>query len=80
MSSYSDALAQSEVLEDVSDENLIHYFMPELVLIESGKRATDLLPVSVISSFIRIGVFINNKGPKNYTLSDKALNIIQEGS
>jgi len=67
-------------LEAISDENIIHYFMPELKGIGEGQRATKILPDSVIKNFVRIGILSNVKGPGTHFLTEKAVNIIQESS
>jgi len=80
MSSHRDAVAMAKDLEAISDENIIHYFMPELKGIGEGQRATKILPDSVIKNFVRIGILSNVKGPGTHFLTEKAVNIIQESS
>ena len=65
-------------IEEISDENLIHYFKPELILIGEGQKATDLLNYSVIQKFVRIGFLFLEKKPWGYVLTDKAGKILQE--
>jgi len=78
MSSHAVAVAQAKNLEEISDENLIYYFKPELILIGEDQRATDLLPGSVIQKFVCTGVLESLKRPGGHTLTDKAMNILQE--
>jgi len=77
MSSHADALAQAKSLEDVSDDNLVHYFKTELIGIGKGGRANDLLPDSVVQRFLVMGLL---KRKISNELTDKAWDIIQEGS
>ncbi len=77
MSSHADALAQAKYLEEISDENIIYYFLSELVCISEGQRARKILPDSVIKKFLRIGVLSSMKRPGTHELTEKAWDIIR---
>ncbi|MBA7625576.1 hypothetical protein ES703_33007 [subsurface metagenome] len=50
------AREQSDILEVISDQNLLYFYKSELVQIEKGGRALNLLPKNVVRKFIRMGV------------------------
>ncbi len=50
------AREQAEILEVISDQNLLYFYRSEIVQIEEGGRALNLLPKNVVKKFIRMGV------------------------
>jgi len=81
MSSHSEALAQSEQLSKISDENLVSFFAPELQMINDGAKATDLLNENVIKNLTRFGVLIakgwRGKGLGNLAVTNKGLVLLE---
>ena len=47
---------QAEILAQISDDNLLYFYNSELLQIEEGERAVNLLPKNVVKKFIRMGV------------------------
>ena len=50
------AKEQATILSQISDDNLLFFYRSELLQIEEGGRAVDLLPKNVVKKFIRMGV------------------------
>ncbi len=50
------AREQDDILETISDQNLLFFYRSELSQIEKGGRALDVLPKNVVKKFIRMGV------------------------
>ncbi len=77
MSEYELALAQDENLEKISDDNLVNFYRPELILIGKGGKATAILPEAVVKKFFVMGLFDKKVA---YSLSHKGWEIIQKPS
>ena len=75
MNSRIEEPTQAKTLDEISNDNMIHYFKPELIKIEKGALVTDMLPVGVAKRFLEMGFFKRGIG---YVLSDKAKDILQE--
>jgi hypothetical protein len=56
MSTHSEALAQAELLERISDDNLVRFFADELRRIEGGEDAAGLLPKKAMKRLVSMGV------------------------
>jgi len=76
MKSHAVALGMSEDLEEASDDNLLHFFRPELIRVWKGAQATSILSESVVKRFHYLGL-LSRKTTKAYELSDKARSILQ---
>jgi len=81
MSTHEVALAQSENLAKISDENLVAFFERELRAIGEGQSATSVFNSSIIKSFTRFGILKTStwrgRGSKYLVLTDKGRDLLE---
>ena len=66
---------RTKTMEEISDENMIHFYKTELEMIRGGEKAGDLLPDGMVKKFREMGLFKRKVG---YVLNDKRLSVLQE--
>jgi len=76
------ALEQSKRLERMSDSNLVSFFAQELLEIDSGAPASNLLNSNITKNLVRMGILEpairSGHGSRGLALTDKARGLLLE--
>ena len=76
------ALSQAERLRRKSDQNLVEFYSDELMEIDTGRYASDLLNSKIIQKLIRLGVLRpakwRGRGKRGLSLTDKARDLMEK--
>ncbi len=69
---------RTKSFEEISDENLIRYYTPELLEVANGRLAGELFSDGVLKRFAELGLFEKRKARNE--LTEKALALIKRFS